>query len=283
MTEAAYPSVDELLEFIKGFAVQQYRERSRSTHGSVLAEAIRRRYPDFEYEAVGLGRLADAVAKAEERGLVARNRDVAHLEIVPGPATGLDDVSASSAKHRHLRPEIWRSLIFVTSHERHFIDRESGSVRSIPSDDERSIDTHLADPNSAELPRIPADTQLAWVREYIEGEERLDSNDAPLGDTQWWVRVPEWLRGQGAEFERTWRRERSKRVLSAAIKWAKENSVSESLLFASPRVKQAEVQRGETSEVTRRALLAALGDMPLHELEELAIPVRYVVRYFRAR
>jgi len=277
------PSLDDLLEFIRDFAVQQYRERARSTHGSILADAIRHRFPDFSYEAVGLDRLADAVAKAEERGLVVRDRNVAHLEIVPGPATGVDAKSLGAAKPRYLRPEIWRALVFVTSHERHFINRETGSVRSIPSDEERSIGTHSADPNSAELPRIPAETQQAWVRAYIQSQETLDPDDAPLRDPQWWVRVPEWLREKGAEFERGWRRERSQRVIAAAVEWAKENAVSETLLFAPPRSKPSELPWEEETDETRRALLAALGDMPLHELENLSIPVRYVVRYFRAR
>ena len=283
MADAIPPTLDALLEFIKEFTVEQYIKYTRSTSGAALAVAIRRHFPGFDYQQVGLDRLANAVSIAEERGFVVRDRNVVHLEITPGPSSGIDAITSHVARFQFLRPEIWRALIFVTSNERHFMDRKTGLVQSVSVNDETTIGTHNADPSLVELQHIPTDTQQSWVREFVQGQQDLSLDEAPIDDPQWWVRVPEWLRSKGPEFEKQWRRERSQRVIAVAREWASENKVPEKFLFAPRKPKPAEDLRDQDSEDTRKALLAALSEMSLHELEGISIPIHYVIRHFRAR
>lgn len=285
MADTATVTRKELLDFIKDFVAEQYREHGRSTHGSVLADAIRQGFPGFSFDQVGIERLADAVTRAEEEGLVRRNRSVSHLDVLPGPSSGVDMAGPQTSlrgRSQFIRPELWRAFVFVTSNQHHYMDRISGGIRPVPSDDDAAVRTHDADSQYIRIPPIPADEQQAWLRKFIESQNGLSADEAPFNEPQWWVNVPQWLREKDPELERAWRRQRSRQVLGVVKKWAEEGQVAEKLLYLSPRARTVH-KATEDESVTRIALLAALGEMPLHELENLSIPVRYVIRHFRVR
>lgn len=285
MADTTPVTLIKLLSFITDFVVERYRELGRSTHGTVLADAIRKEFAGFSFEQVGLERLADAVSRAEDEGLVVRDRTVSHLDVIPGPSTGVDIAGPQTSlrgRSLFLRPDLWRAFVFVASNQRHYMDRISGRIRSVSSDDDAAVRTHDADSQYVGISPIPAEEQQAWLRKFIESQNGLSADEAPINEPQWWVKAPQWLHERNPELERAWRRERSRQVFGVVKKWAEEGQVAEKLIFLPARARAVHTATEEES-ATRIALLAAVGEMPLHELENLSIPVRYVIRHFRAR
>src|SRR5262249_16577967 len=92
---AAPSSADELVAYIVSLVDERDRTSQKASDGALLAEKIRRRYPELRYEEVGLVKLADAITRAESEGLLTRNRRVKHLEVLPaGAEEAADSIAA---------------------------------------------------------------------------------------------------------------------------------------------------------------------------------------------
>ncbi len=290
-------SVDALLSFIAEYTVDHFKNTGRRTDGAVLAEAIRSKFPGLSYEQLGLGRLSDAVHLAEQRALVLRHRDVKHLELSPGPNSGLAPGSQvpthTVAPLPHVKPDVWRAFVFVSSGNHLFLDRETGQVVSVPDSDVSGRMSLEGDSRYARVTPIPTSTQQGWMDEFTRQCRALNVSDAPIREQQWWVKFPAWLRRVDRCLERDWNRFRTGKVLEHLRQWTSENDVRLGRLLSPPEaVPRSLPQRqigtrgvGEISEseARRAAILAAVREMPLEQLEEIAIPVRYIVRHFKPR
>lgn len=290
-------SVDALLSFIAQFTVEHFKDTGRRTDGAVLAEEIRHKFPGLTYKQLQLDRLSDAVRLAEQRGLVLRHRDVKHLELSPGPSSGLPPGTQVPAQATtlipHVKPEIWRAFVFVSTGSDLFFDRETGHVVSVPDSDVSGRTSFAADRRYVRIARIPPSTQQGWMEEFTKRASCVNASDAPIHDDQWWVAFPAWLRCVNPTLERDWNRFRTGKVLEHLRQWTSENDVALGWLLSPPEAIPRSVPqrrigtRGEgqisESEARRAAILAAVREMPLEQLEEIAIPMRYILRHFMPR
>ena len=215
-TVSSGPTLDQLLQFISGVVLNHFTETQLRTNGAFLAERIRAEFPDFNYQQVGVSRLSEAVAKAEEAGLVVRHRDVKHLELSPGPATGLTKSVASttsrSYRSQYVRPDIWRAFAFVAPGQRHFLDSITSEIVSTSSDESPPTDNDNAT-RYIPIQPIPVEEQRRWMREYAESKESLSVFDEPINDPKYYLRFPEWIQRVAPELTKDWRQFRTQRIV----------------------------------------------------------------------
>ena len=284
------PALDELLQFISDVVLHHFEETRQRTNGAYLAEKIRGRFPDFSYEQVGLPRLSDAVLKAEERGLVVRHRDVKHLELSPGPATGLTksvaSITSQPYRPQYVRPDIWRAFAFISPGQRHFFDSTRNKIVSAPSNESPPTD-NLNATRYISIQPILVEEQQRWMREYAESKESLNVFDAPINDPKCYVRFPEWIQRVAPKLAGDWRRFRTQRIVEFIKSWVSQHQVSADGFFTPTRPRR-ELADDTTSEAggesaVREAIVAVVREMPLEDLERLAIPLRYVLCHFKPR
>lgn len=288
--QSSGPTLDDLLQFISSTVIDHFTRTKQRTDGAYLAEVIRAKWAGFNYEQVGLSRLSDAVRAAEERGLITRHRDVKHLQLSPGPATGLTKslelTSTPPYKPQYIRPDIWRAFALFTPGQNNYLERTTNEIVSQPAtapsltgdnDDSRYI---LVEP-------IPLEEQRRWMREYVESKDALTIFDAPISDPQCYIRFPEWIQRKSPELARDWRQFRTQYVVEFIKSWGSQHGVPTDDFFVRAGAHRDAV--GEVPElqfndtVTRDAIVAAIRDMPLEELERLTIPLRYILRHFKPR
>ena len=288
--QSSGPTLDELLQFISQTVVDHFTDTKQRTNGAYLAEAIRARWAGFNYELVGLTRLSDAIRMAEERELIVRHRDVKHLELSPGPATGLTKslelTATPSYKPQYVRPDIWRAFALITPGQSNYLDTANTQVVSRPASSQPPTDDQNAD-RFILIEPVPLEDQRRWMREYVESKESLSIFDAPINDQQCYIRFPEWLQTISPEYAKDWRQFRTRCVVEFVKNWASQHSVQSDDFFVragsqrEPAEKTLQQQRGDDS--AREAIIAAVREMPLEDLERLAIPLRYVLRHFKPR
>jgi len=287
MAESASPcNVSDLVQFIADYVRRQFDQTGGRTTGAVLANAIREKFPGFEYKQVGLSRLADAVGRAEQEGVLVRHRDVKHLEVSPSEATPRSPVVSAGTSSSYVHADVWRAFLFVND-EKHFLDRESGRLVTLAADDTREIETYKGDTKFAQIDSIAPDIQKDWMRQFVTSQPSLAIDDAPIDEERWWIAFSRWLQEQDAEHILAWRRFRAEKVVRLVREWAKQNDVPATSLFTPQRPRpRSEIlpttYRGE-DEATKRAILSAIREMPLEQLENLSVPVRYLLRHFKAR
>lgn len=288
------PSVETFLTFISEYVVDHFKKTGRRTDGAALAEAIRTKFPGFKYEQVGLSRLSDAVRCAEEQGLVVRHHDVKHLELSPGSSSGLSVDSRVSdrdlATLPHVKPEVWRAFVFVSRAANRCFDRETSQVVVIDESNPLRQDLPKREERYVKITPIPDSTQQEWMETFVGDREWLTADESPIRVEEWWLRFPEWLRSLDRGLDREWNRIRTQKVLDHIRKWASDNHILVERLLSPPlRILKHRAQsicrHGSLSEVDalRSAVLAAVGEMPLEDLENLALPVRYILRHFQPR
>jgi hypothetical protein len=269
--------------------VRDYFDRTgRRTSGAALAEAIRKRFPGFAFEQLGLSRLVDAVHRAEEAGGLVRHRDVEHLEVSPSETTPRSaSARTMSTMSLYVRPDVWRAFVFVADRYAHFLDRTTGRLVTLMLDDADQVQAQERDPRFIRIVSLAPEAQKEWMRQFVQSQESLNVEDAPFDEERWWIAFPSWLQDQGAANILAWRRFRAEKVVTFIREWANENCILLDSLFSPPRLPAPagtrRPDRPAENEETRRAIIAAIEDMPFEQLQELAIPVRYMLRHFRPR
>ncbi len=281
---ATPPSVEELIQFISSFVREQFESAGRRTTGAALADAVRKRFPDLSYDQLGLSKLADLVHLAEKAGALVRHRDVQHLEVSPSGATPRSSVGLSGPTS-YVRPELWRAFLFVTGRDVHFLERDTGRLITLSPDQAPQVHAYDGDPRFIRITTIAPETQKEWMHDFLRSRS-LDVNAAPMNVERWWSAFPEWLRNQGNDYGSAWPRFRAERVVPIIKQWARDNGLLPDLLFslpsAAPRSKE-KAGGGAEDDATRNAVLAAIRELPFEQLQDFAIPVKYLLRHFRAR
>ncbi|MEX1042318.1 MAG: hypothetical protein WDZ51_16925 [Pirellulaceae bacterium] len=290
-------SLDTILDFISSFCIEHCQKTGRRTDGAGLADAIRLRFPGFKFSDIGLEKLSGAVRIAEQRGLVVRHRDVKHLELSPGPQStsppGTEIKASVVNSAPRLRPDIWRAFVFVDTGMASFFNRSRGEVRSTSRRSPERYEELKSDPEFVLIDPIQAGVQQEWMREYLKKHAQLNKADAPIEQGQWWVDFPLWLRETDPTLEREWNQFRSGKIYSHITAWANQNNVDVTMVRTqqkpapahcrSPRVGGKFTGPTEDAELIKKAIIAALAEMPLEQLENLSIPIRFVIRHFQPR
>lgn len=288
MAECASPKdIAELIQFISSCVREQFEKTGGRTTGAALAAAIRKQFPGMSYEQLGLSRLADAVRRAEEAGKLVRHRDVKHLEVSPTTATPRSPSTPIASASSYVRPDVWRSFVFISDRYAQFLDRTTGRLIVLLSNNTSEIRAHTGNPQFAQINPIAPETQKDWMQQFVMSQESLNVDDAPINEDQWWIAFPAWLQEQNTANIIAWRRFRAEKVVTFIREWAKENGILLNSLFSPPRLpvptSTRRLDRPVEDEATRRVIIAAIEDMPFEQLQDLAIPVRYMLRHFRPR
>jgi len=280
-------TADDLVDFIGKFVRDNHARTGRNTDGAYLAKAIHFQFPGFRLQNVGVSRLADAVSLAEQKGLVVRNRAVQHLEVRPADQMPSNDGQVRPRRLPRVRPEIWKAVVFVSHKGPLRVNRITGFLSSVPQENESEDgETAGSQGDWVKLEPIATDTQKKWMYSFVSGQPGLAIEDAPTDEERWWEAFSRWLRERSLEAEFAWRRYRTQRVVEYLQDWAQQHNVPLRYVFAGTRTSAAggPTEGSETDEeATRKALLAAISEMPLEQLEQLAIPARYVLRHFTVR
>ncbi len=271
-------TIDELVAFIASVVTERYSATRQPTDGAALAEIIRHQFPDFSYEQFGLLKLADVVDYAERKGLLIRNRLVKHLEVQPHEVERYAPVEAGVAlRIPHVRPDIWRAFVFIAPDQKHFFDRHTGAVI------ERQALGQEPDPaRHVLIPAISLTEQQGWMEEFLQRRPHLDSSDAPVRDPYCLAKFPVWLREHRTAFEREWKQFRVQHVIERIRSWAEKIEIDPSGFFSNP-LSPLQLDKLASLPISyeraiRAAVIAAARNLPLEQLQEISIPIRYVLQ-----
>jgi hypothetical protein len=277
-------SVDDLLAFIVSAVEDHYKSSRQPTNGADLAEKIRHAFPTFRYEQLGLLKLSDAIAHGEKKGLLIRNRQVKHLEVLP---VGTEESAKSVAAQLghvgtpHIRPDIWRAFVFVSSSERYCFDKETGNVVN-----EATVGEAFDDRRFVKIPSLSLKEQQQWMIDFVEAKTDLDHRHAPIQDQYCFTKFPSWLREHQSGLDRAWKQFRVQRVADKVRQWAIANSIDPTIFFSAPlsvRPRFYDEQSSRYEEVLRLAITSAVRDLPMRDLLEISIPIRYVLKALEGR
>jgi hypothetical protein len=272
-------SLDDFVVFIAELVNEHHHATSKPTDGALLAERIRHQFPDFSYEKLGIAKLADAIDYAEQKGLLVRNRFVKHLEVLPHGVQPRRVAPAvvTASRILHIRPDIWRAFVYVSEGQANYFDRHTGRVT------DREALSH--DPDSGQhvpVTGIPLTDQQQWMAEFLRRLPHLDPSDAPIRDPYCFAKFPVWLRERAAGLDREWKLFRVQHVAERIRVWAENNGIDPSVFFPPPvnPLQRDEVLRSPLTQerAIRAAIAAAARNLPLEQLQDISIPIRYVLQ-----
>jgi len=267
-------STDELIGFIARSAKEHFQRTGRCINGSVLAVLIREEYPNLNYAMLGLSKLGDAVRLGEARLLIRRNTTVKHLEICPVEAEGATPPRLTGPELLYVRPDIWRAAVLASSDSQRGFNRETGELAPLESE---------GPPNPAVVPLavISEQQQLGWLSEFLtfKGLSANGADGHSLGNL-----LHGGIRDFGPAIITEWRGFRSRRAVDHIRFWAAKHKIPESVVLT-PASREARKERVQEQPTTgdgaaKDAILAALSELPLSELEKIWLPVRSVLRHF---
>ncbi|MHC4878727.1 MAG: hypothetical protein ACYTGL_19940 [Planctomycetota bacterium] len=283
----ASPSSHQLVDFIASFVDARFKESQRAVSGAVIADAVRKEYPDVDLKGeFGDHWLATIATEAEHAGKVLRNRSVKHLELLPPGNSPVAPTSseASAATRFYVQDDVWKAFVFLPQTKPAFFDKMRNRVVADCSDDESTENRFV------EITAIPAETQKEWFHEFVAGNPGLSQSDAPIDDPHWWRSCPNWLRDHNPTLEYQWRGFRADRVTNHIRQWAETNGIAPAAILSPAQQRRGDSKarprqpiQERTDNRTRDAVLSAIRDMPIEELESLSIPLRYILRHFDAR
>jgi hypothetical protein len=185
---------------------------------------------------------------------------------------------SAAANRVFVRPEIWRELVFSGIRRAAYFERSTQQIRHLSNSEASASDASLV-----RIDRVPVETQISWLRDFLESRASL-AND-----------TPEYLHGLlhgqidqlAPAIARDWRVLRTGKIVEHVRTWAQRNNIDlASVLVPKGATKKPSASRTErTQEISdvRRAVCAAIQEMPLEELEQISIPLRYVLRHFTAK
>ncbi|MEI8375124.1 MAG: hypothetical protein WCJ35_20070 [Planctomycetota bacterium] len=274
------PTIDTLVEFIASYVSERFRATKSATNGALLADAVRVKFPGMSYQLFGITKMSEAVSLTEARGLVLRDRSVKHLELLPPQPRGTSVTRPiSSDRVPHIRPDIWCAFVFVGQTGSRYFDRKAGRVLDsgtvgIGQDPEQHI----------EIKPIPVEVQRGWMTEFLRTKS-LHSLDAPVQDSYCFMKFPVWLRTHGPSLDYEWKRFRVLRVADCVREWAADHNIAEDQFFAiaRPRPEKVDADRSVNERVIREAIILAVNELPIEQIEDFCVPVRFLLRAIQSR
>ena len=263
--------IDELVSFISKCVQSHYEKTGRRLDGSILAHLVRTEFFGINYSTLGLTKLGDAVRIAEERGLLTRHRDVMHLEVSPPTAQGAVQIQERTVKRWYVRSDVWRAFV-IDGRKPTFFHQADNTVTG------QGLEAGV------QIKPVTEGIQISWADQFLKSRPDVQSHTkedsiglARFGQSKF-----------GHIVNRDWKEFRAAKVIDHISVWAESNQLStEDILFPVRSHKDASRPIGDSrarydSEI-RRAILAAISEMSLPELRELAIPLKYITRHFVAK
>lgn len=276
-------TIDELVEFISNKVREHFEKSGQRMDGSLLAYTIRSEFPTIDYTKLGLTRLGDAVRIAEKRGLINRHHDVQHLEVSPATTeankVGAPPLKAQTEK-KYVRNDIWRAFLFRSTTNK-FISRESYKVIEVDPD-KKAESRALAEENEyVQIPRISEEQQIEWARQFVNSTS--SNGGCTEEEAKGLINSKEKYKSAGV---RAWKAFLSARVVDSIQMWAAKNDLeTDQILMPTKSRNELEKFQSGTPDDTaiRKAIIAAVSEMPLADLDNLAIPIKYVRQHFAAK
>jgi hypothetical protein len=273
-------SAEALVEFIAKSARTHYTRTGRGIDGSALAILLRAQYPGLDYVKLGLSKLGDAVRLGEVKGLIKRNPTVKHLEVCPVESEQEKPSQATLQQRRvapellYIKPDLWRAAVLSPS-ERTVMNRETGALASESGPARAATDVDIVP--------VTEEDQISWLKEFLTSKQIAGIESIEFLRSLLYGRIADF----GAPTVRDWKFFRSRKAVEHIRRWADKNKIPESLVlmpanYVARRDKsKLEGSRDTQDEAARRAgALAVIAEMPLEEIEKLAVPLRYVLRHF---
>ena len=282
------PSPDEIAKFIGEFVTVEFRRTNRAVNGALIASRIRDQFSGFDPAVCGQHWLTPLVRLAEEKGDVIRNREAKHLELIPSKSDGVPveaehkPARRDSLERIRVRPDLWKAFLYIS---------QAGSAY-FNKDNNRVVQSFLVsgppDVNLIPIPSISADEQRSWMKEFSEFLGPLPVQDSPIVAPDFWIRFPQWLQQKGDGLELQWRGFRATRVLARIREWANAHHLPEGAVYQSVPLTDSHARTTyqsppDADTTVRTALVAAIAEMTLDELKDIAIPVRHLLRHFIPR
>jgi len=276
-------SIDELLNSIVEHTREYHSRTGKPLPGSLLAHLIRQDFPGLDFTKFQLTKLGDAIRIAVDRRLVARNSAVSHLEVSPLKAsTGNvpEGPQKGSARTSYVvRPDLWKELVVSSGARAAFFDPQQLSVRHAQDVTEEAAFRKAFVP----IDRVPIQTQADWLRDLLSARG-MTFQDRPetLADM-----VLGKIDELGSATARDWRVLRTRKIVELVREWAKKNGIPEDAVLVPKGVHRHRrvEQANDSSELARarHALCEAIKEMPLEKLEEISLPLKYILRHFVAK
>lgn len=287
------PNLTQIVQFATQFVLRNKLSTGQNTTGAVLAHAIRADFPNLPFHHFSKGWLAEIVKAAETEKLLIRIQGVQHLEVQPGSAAekleAAQEVLVGKPVQRYIRSEIWRAFVITGSDEVHFLDRDTKQLITVTASDSTAVSRYNDNPRYELVKPIPAEKQQSWMREFLS-LKKLDDKEAPIQQDRWWQEFPVWLREQNQSLEQEWRRMRGRWMFADIRNWAGEAGIDfrtlsrpSKTILEVPSEYLPDISPTVENPAERKAIIAAVADMPIEELKDLKIPVRYILRYLKIR
>jgi hypothetical protein len=127
--------------------------------------------------------------------------------------------------------------------------------------------------------------QLRWLQEFL----RLRSFPNDQREETLRALLHGGLQLQDAALALEWKKHRARMLVDHIKQWARQNSIPLEAVVTPASAREdrkqpsIQVHKPSDGDAIRRAIIAAVADMTLQELEAIAIPLRHVLRHFTAK
>ena len=191
-----------------------------------------------------------------------RFRPGTDMLVVPSQEAESLDSEWPSARRR-IRSDFWNAFVTFS---------RSGEIRSYSraSDEFAYIPPSVPPRDGIPVTPIPRETQLEWRTEFIstlEPGSPLESMDLSLDGA-----FARFSRGLPEDLRRRWNDFWTGKIKDVIGNWADENGVAETTWLIQPGITLG------NDTATRRQLYAVLDQVPLDDLLEMTIPLKWLVR-----
>jgi hypothetical protein len=258
-----------------------------------LGNAVRKE--GLSWEAHGFERLSSALAQLQEGKLVETFRSEKGALRVRATSSSSEQsaterpretaslASSERERFRPLRPPVWFAFAAaLPAGQRRLLNRRNGLIWADPGP-----------PPGPELDWVAVvpvgeDEQRRWAERFLERSDIAHKNESlvdAIRGGDWFRRFPIELEKHGPLLVRAWSHLRSNGIIDHVRAWARQNNISEDVLFGAERAginRPANIRNtAKGAGDLRDALLSAIGRMGTEDLLALPIPARLVIEIVR--
>ncbi len=269
-------SKDDVVGFVRDEVDNFFKSTSSPITGAVLAERVRIKFPGLDFQTIGVEKLGDLVRAAQDRGWVIRNPNVKHLEILPkGQSFGAAIYTPQESTDMYIRPDAWQAFGMLHPGKLIRFDKVAAQFFVLEK-------TAAVQPESIDVVTPTNDAHREWIEIFtrenaIEYAEISKSSPTVLKD------FSQWIHDNAVNMVPNWKKFRARKVTEAIQHWGGENGISVQEMLSPVRPMYSVPASGSNEDDIRRAVLNCVSDMMLPELEQISLPVRLVVKYFKPR
>lgn len=271
---------EELIQFIHQAVEKKFAADHCPLNGAALAELVRAKFTDGVVQQAGYEKLSHAVRDASERGLIHRNPNVKHLEVLPAGKSFEQPHSVGPAPHQYVRADAWRAFAMQFTDQVVYFDPRNQSFEVHPSLPDRADIIEVKPPTN--------DDFLGWIKDFAEASIATVPSEV-LTSLTCLKDFSHWVASQGAPLSLKWKKFRTAKVIDAIVQWGILAGIETNAFLTPiqpPKIRSVSGPRSEPNrqgDDVREAIMACIDDMSQDELESLSIPLRHVLRHFRPR